>query len=289
MRVSPFISLAALLMLAPAGGMAQEEEEAAIARATEAWVVGEISKAGELYEQALAEGGLSPSDTLTAYVRIGVWRAAVGKKEGALSAFRNASIIDPEFEYPGEAGPTAKPIYEQARTEAAGQGKLEVVVKLPTEVKSGQGFTVGAGMAETLLPLFETMTVHVEDRPGHVVHEAEQPIEANMRFDVPGGVAPTAASLTVRVAAVDPQKNEWARTTRTLKVVAAAAPVVDEAPPKPKPVKRSKGFWSSPWPYVIGGAAAVVASGVAVGVVFGTRSNVVSVNAPAWQTATFSQ
>jgi hypothetical protein len=91
------------------------------------------------------------------------------------------------------------------------------------------------------------------------------------------------------VAAVDPQKNEWARTTRTIKVVAAAAPAPVAVLPPMKKKEKSKGFWSSPWPYVVGGAAVLAVSGIAIGVAVGSRSNVASVNAPAWQAATFPQ
>lgn len=285
MRLSRSVALAALLALAstPAGA-----QETPISSAAEAWEVGEIEQAGALYEQALAGGGLAPSDTLTAYVRIGVWRAATKKNDAALSAFRNAAIIDPQFAYPGEAGPSAKPIYEKARAEAAGKGKLEVVVEVPAEVKTGAPFTVGASVPEGLVLLFETMSLQVEDRPGHVVHRAEMGAETEVRFEVPGAVAPAAASLTVRVAAVDPQKNEWARTTRTIKVAAAAAPAPVTVLFPEKKKGKSKGFWSSPWPYVVGGAVVVAASSIAIGVAAGSRSNVVSVNAPTWQAATFS-
>jgi hypothetical protein len=265
------------------------DETTPIAAAEEAWTVGDIGKAGKLYEKALAEGGLSASDTLAAFVRVGAWYAATGKRDAAIHAFRNAAIIDPSFAYPDEAGPKGKPLYESARKEAAGQA-LEITVEAPKKLEPAHSFEVQATVPEALAPLFDALAIHVEDKPGDVVHVEEKALETNqVKFEVPASAAVAGRKLEVRVSALGPQKNEWVR--RTLRIPVAAPPAAPEPvaalPPKPVTTEQP-GFFATKWPYLAGGAAALVAVGVIVAVVAG-GSNVVTVNAPTWQTAGYSR
>jgi hypothetical protein len=70
------------------------------AEASAVWDRSGATDAGPIYEKALSEGGLGPVETVIAYTRVGIARAMLGKRDLALSAFRSASNIDPDFELP---------------------------------------------------------------------------------------------------------------------------------------------------------------------------------------------
>lgn len=281
--------LGGALLVAPT--LASADDTAPIAGAEEAWQVGDIDKAGKLYEQALKQGGLSPSDTLSAFVREGAWLAATGKRDAAIHAFRNAAIINPDFAYPEEAGPKGKPLYEKARKEAAGQGRLEVTVDAPKKLDPNHSFRVKASVPDALAPLFDALAIHVEDKPGHVVHVDEKALETStITFEVPPAAAVGGATLEVRVSAVGGQKNEWARTVVHIPVTKPLAPLAPVAavPPSPDEKQNEPGFFATKWPYLAGGAAAAVVVGVIIAVAAG-GSNVVTVNAPTWQSSAASR
>jgi hypothetical protein len=290
--------VAALLVTgAPALALAQETP---ISQATEAWELGKLPQAGKLYEAALAGGGLTPSDTLAAFVRVGAWRASLGKNDLALNALRNAAIIDPDFECPTLGGPRVKQLCEKARKEAAGLEKLALAVEAPEGLKMETDLALAATLPESLAPLFEAISLAVEDRPGHVVHAEERPLgdvggaggkgaSARLEFKVPAVEIPPGATLRIRVAVLDAQKNEWARATASTRVSARTLPPPTTEAPPPPPPPPSKGFWHGPWPYVVGGgilATAIVSIAVAASAGGG---DTVTVHAPTWQAASFSR
>jgi hypothetical protein len=96
-----------------------------------------------------------------------------------------------------------------------------------------------------------------------------------LHFDVPGSIALPGASIVVRVDALDGHDNRLASTESRVQVEAAAAmskepaPVIDHDKDKDKDRDKEKddkkggGFWSSPWPYVIGGAVLAAGGGAA--------------------------
>jgi hypothetical protein len=277
--------LGAILLVAPA--VVQAEEVQPIAAAEEAWAMGETAKAGKLYEAALREGGLPPSDTIAALVRSGAYKASKNDPKGALSAFRMAVIIDPTYEYPAQAGPKGKALYESAQKEASSQAPLAIELKAPEKLKPEEPFEVTAALPEQFAPLFDALSIRVEDGSGAVLHSEEKASEASVTFEVPGSVAKPATTLEVRVTAVGQQKNEWVRSVLrfTIDAPKKAAPIVavEKAPP---PARAEKGFFQTKWPFVIGGGVvAVAAAVVAVVVVTSSSPTAVSINAPTWQSS----
>lgn len=67
-------------------------DEPLLMQAAKAWDNADLTTAGQLYEKALNEGGLYPSDVLVAYSRLGTVQAAMNQQNAALSSFRVASI-----------------------------------------------------------------------------------------------------------------------------------------------------------------------------------------------------
>lgn len=280
------LSLAGALLVASLASSASAQEDAPlppIAAATEAWEVGEIDKAGKLYEDALKQGGLTPSDTMAAFVRVGVWRASKGKTDAALNAFRNAAVIDPNFELPKEAPARSKAVYDRARKEAEGQPPLVVDVKAPeAPLAPGEPFHVVGSLPEPMVPFFDALSVKVADKQGTVVHAEELPADSAVDFTIPGDVVKAGQSLTVEVSALDPQHNEWARAVATVKAKKPPPPVIDE-PAAPPPPPETAPFWSTKWPFVVGGAALLTVGVIVVATVAAGGSDVATVGAPSWQ------
>jgi hypothetical protein len=267
-------------------------DEPLLMQAAKAWDAADLTTAGQLYEKALNEGGLYPSDVLVAYSRLGTVQAAMNQQNAALSSFRVAAALDPSFELPSEAGPKAKQIYKKARTESAKQGgKLEVTAEVPTSSQPGQAFTVTAHIPEAFVPLIDSVGISVRDPsvPSMKPFTQKKPAATTISFDVPGKVVISGASLLVRVDALDGHANRWASNESRVKVdqkdlpapIVAKEPSPDDDENKEKDTKKKgKGFWSSPWPWVIGGAIVV---GTVATILMTRPTDSVDVKAPQWR------
>ena len=271
---------------------AQAEASGYLLKAAKAWENAELKKAADLYQKALDEGGLYPPDVLVAYARIGTVRAAMRQKTAALSAFRIAAVLDPSFELPSEAGRIAQRLYKKARKEAVQGGKLTVTAEVPSSANAGKPFVVVAHMDEAYVPLVVNIGITVQDPSisGGSVRPwtAKKPADTTVKFKVPGKVVVSGANLLVRVDALDGNDNRWASSQARVVVRGGKAelhfspqedPFWDE---KKKKGKKKKGgsFWTSPWPWVIGGV--VVAGGAAAYFMTRPSTDYVQVQAPTW-------
>lgn len=257
----------------------------AFGQADAAWHTGELEKSKELYEQALAEGGLEPNDVVTAHSRVGTVKAALNDTNGALSAFRVAAAIDPNFELPPESGPKAKKLFTQARKEAAAQGeKLAITLKVPDTIPARQGFTLETEIPPGFAVLVSEVVVSIEDPVTGKKWKRKKGAEPSLTFDFPKRVAVSGARLKVKAAAVDAQNNNWTVTEGKIRVEGLRdseggmdEPVPDE--PKPKP-KEKEDFFSGPIPWIVGGA--LIVGGIVLYAV--TRPpDEVTVGRPSWK------
>lgn len=266
-------------------------DETTLMQAQKAWEAAELTRAADLYDQALKEGGLYPADVLVAYARIGSVRAAMNQRNAALSAFRVAAALDPSFELPSEAGPKAKALYKQARAEAEKQGgKLDITAEVPTQSAAGATFVVTAHVPEAFVPLIVDVGITVSDPSVSSTsvkpYSEKKPAATEVQFEVPGKAVVPGANLLVRVDALDGHGNRWASSQSRVKVQArkrAVEPMPDDAMVPGEDEngkKKSGGFWGSPWPWVIGGA--VVVGGVATYLMTRPTPDA-SVGAPTWQ------
>jgi hypothetical protein len=250
----------------------------ALKRARDAWNDGDFDVAPRLYQNALDAGGLARADVVDAYVRIGAALAIYGKKRAAVVAFRQAALLDPTFTLPPEAGKRAIPLAEKARKDQRRIGSLGVSAQMQDEVSSGARFGVDVTVAPDRAPVVDSVSLEVRDRLANRAFEQSQPASGRLHFDVPARMTLPDASLVVRVQARDAHGNELLTTEKHVHVghaVVATAPVpipILRAPHAParkenkeERAERSSGggFWSTAWPYVIGGAA-LAAGGAAV-------------------------
>jgi hypothetical protein len=258
-------------------------------QADTSWHQGELEKAKEQYEQALAAGGLEPGDVVIAHSRVGVVKAALNDTNGALSAFRVCSAIDPNFQLPAESGPKAKKLFEQARKEAQAQGgeKLSLTLKAPDTIPSKQGFTLETEIPPGFAVLVSEVVVAIEDPVTGKKWKRKKSAEPSLTFDFPKRVAMPGARLKVRASAVDAQNNAWTITDGKIRVEGlrggAEGGMEDEPVPEPvKPPEKDKdsGFFSGPLPWIIGGALVV---GGIVAFAITRKPDEVSVGAPSWK------
>lgn len=244
---------------------------AALTHARQAWEDGEFDKAERDYQQALEEGGLDRAATLECYVHIGAIRAVLGKKADSVVAFRNALLIDENFTVPPEAGKKAIALAEAARHQRGRVGMLHLDVSVPDEVASGAPFAVNVLMDAAQAVLVARFALHVKDATTHKSFSAEEGAGSITHFRVPANMTLPRASLQIEVDALDNHDNQL--TTGEAHTTVRGTPVHEGALESGSGhhesgdvSKSGGGFWSTAWPYVIGGV--VLAAGAATGMYF---------------------
>lgn len=253
-----------------------------MSRANTAWGKGEFDVAEALYHEALEQGGLSRADTLHAYVYMACARVVQNKKEQAVSAFRQAVLIDPTFAVPSEAGKKAYQLGQQVKAREAHVGPFVMSLQVPSKVPSGTAFTVTVSMDASRAALLTRIGLTVTDGLGSSPYQFQEEVPQDgsdktvqMRLDVPAKVVLPNAELRVSIAGLDRHDNELVTTASHVSVgggstVGAGGILVargGDGPP-PKDQKKSGGFWSSPVPYILAGAAL---AGAGVGIYFATK------------------
>jgi hypothetical protein len=262
----------AVLTASVAPVYAQTGDNQFLPQARDAWNNADFDVAPGLYKKALDQGGLARPDVVEAYARIGAAMAIAGKKREASRAFRRAALLDPGFEVPPEAGKVAAALAAAARTAQARSGTLSLDVQVPDQVDTGSAIGIdvtvrparATPVAKIVVTTRDSLTARSDEQAASVSPGTAQ------HFDVPARLTLPDATLVVRVRAKDAHDNELVSAEKRVHVAPAAvvpAPVAVLGPAQSRPAKKeeskdSGGFWSSPWPYVIGGTALAAAGGV---------------------------
>jgi hypothetical protein len=282
-RALAFACLAIVATAASARAAEPSPGGPALRQARAAWDKGAVDVAEPLYREAIERGGLAPDEILEGYVRIGSARAVAFKKDQAIAAFRAASILDSSFEVPREAGPKGPAYANVAKRDTAKIGSLRISVQAPKEVPSGKSFRVTAQIDNAHLPIVKKVGLFAKDGTSGKEVTLESPTESSVEFDVPSEITMPNASLVVRVDALDAHANRLGSAEGRVKVGdappaepvaavagvgAAGAAATFTPPPKDEEKRKGGGFWSTPWPYVIGGVAL---AGAGAAIYFGTR------------------
>jgi hypothetical protein len=251
-----------------------------LSRARDAWSNADYEQVPSLFKKAIETGGLAKADVVDAYVRTGAALAIAGKKRPAIAAFRKAALLDPDFKLPPEAGKRALALAATARKQQARAGVLFVDVEAPAQVDVGTVVGVDVSVSPEKAPLLSAIALAARDSLAGKTYEHRATASSQVHFEIPARMALPSATLVLHVRASDAHDNELATVEKRVHV-AAATPVVASSPldilaPAPPPRRdeaatssASGGFWHSPWPYIIGGAA-LAAGGAAL--YFGTRS-----------------
>jgi hypothetical protein len=258
-------------------------------KARAAWDNGDFDEAPGLYESALSAGGLPSTDVLDAFVHIGSSLAISGKTHAAIAAFRYAALVNAGFQVPGEAGRKAVAAAEKARRDQRKVGSIGLTAQAPDEVDSGSAFGVDVTLGPPHAPLVDSVWLLARDPLAGRTYEQQAPAGPSIHFDVPARMTLPDATLLLHLEVRDAHSNQLASVEQHVhvaKVVSAAVATPFSRPgsnpsrerPAPSTARRGGGFWSSPWPYVIGGAA-LAAGGAAI--FFATRpGDEVSIGSP---------
>lgn len=265
--------LVVMVTASPVSAAEQSAGAPALEKARAMWDRGALRKAEPLYRDALEKGGLAPDQVLEGYVRLGAIRASRGKDDQAIAAFRAAAILDEGFTVPSEAGPKGPKLADKARKDTAKIGSLEITLEAPDETPAGKPFTVTVTVDEAHLPIIDKLGLVTKDGTSGKQETLEAKPEASLELEVPGTIALPDASLVVRLDALDKHGNRLASAEQRVRVPGESHAVAAAADTK-KPsssdegARTGGGFWSSPWPYLIGGVAL---AGAGAAVYFGTR------------------
>ncbi|MDB4937430.1 MAG: hypothetical protein JWP87_4402 [Labilithrix sp.] len=287
MRAFPHAVAVACFVLVTAAAPAHASESAAggpaLRQARSAWEKGSLDTAEPLYREALEKGGLAPADVLEGYVRLGSIRASNGKKDQAIAAFRAASILDSTFAVPSEAGPKGPAYAAQAKKDTAKIGSIQLSIKAPKEATSGKPFTVTASLDPAHVPIVARIGLVARDGTSGKEIVAEAKSADSVDLEVSSDLTMPSASILVRVDALDSHGNRLASAEERVRVpeggVAAGGGGGSSSAKEPgasssagsggdTTLRKGGGFWSSPWPYLIGGVAL---AGAGTAVYFGTR------------------
>jgi hypothetical protein len=272
-------------MTAVVGSAHADTGESALRAARSAWDRHDFRGAEPRYKEALEKGSLAPADVLDAYVHLASSRLIIGKKDSALSAFRAAAVIDPKFTVPSEAGRRGAALANQARKDTGKFGALKFKATIPESSEAATAVTVDTTIDDAHLPLVRKVSVLSRDSQGGKEFARSEPPAAKISFEIPASSVPGGSTLIVRVDALDAHDNRLASIEGKVTVEAEPeAPVVaggaplpaagtsKKLPADPPPLEDKSrnrgGFFSSPWPYIVGGV--LLAAGGAV-LYFGTR------------------
>ncbi len=247
---------------------------AALGKARAAWEKGIFDKAEPLYREALEQGGLAPEEVLEGFVRLGSIRAALGKKDAAIAAFRAASVLDATFTLPPEAGTKAVALAEKAKRDTAKIGSIALGARVPKDASPGKPITITATLDKAHLSVVAKIGVVAKDgTTGKQITLDAKPAE-ELDFEIGPDLVLPGANLAIRIDALDAHQNRLASVEERIRIPDAVKPDPVAVNPPPVPtapdptLRRGGSFWSSPWPYVIGGMALAGAGAAAY---FGTR------------------
>lgn len=244
-------------------------------RAKTAWSSGDMGAAEAFYREAIAKGGLAPDEVLESYVRLGTARLVLGRKDQALTAYRAAAVIDNAFTVPPEGGAKGEALAQAAKKDMSAVGTLVLGLSSPSKVKPGEAFTVRAKVDEAHAKVLTRVGLSARDgSTSKEIYLAGKPAQV-VEFEVPAKAVLPGSTLIVRVDALDSHDNRLASAENRVEVTGTKVAVVvppkgsanGSQPPK-KDDGKSGGFFSSPWPYIVGG---VLLAGAGATVVVLTR------------------
>lgn len=250
-------------MIAPASALA-DPSKAVMA----AWTKKDWSETERLARRSIEDGNLSPREVVDTYVYLGAARAMQAKKTPAIAAFRAAGALDADFLLPADAGPKVVDYANSARTDVASLGSISLRAQIPKHLEPHTTFIVKATLDAAHLSLAKKMEMLARDGTTgkEYQEEAPQPAE-NVEFTIPLKLTLPGSVIKVRVDVMDRFRNRLASIEETIEVggkntsTAAKPTSLDRLKEKDQDRKKKGGFWSSPWPYIVGGTLLLAAGG----------------------------
>jgi hypothetical protein len=272
--------LLALGMAAPASALADPPKPVA-----EAWAKKDYSETERLARRAIEDGNMSPREVVDSYVYLGSSRAMQSKKAPAIAAFRAAGALDGDFLLPADAGPKAVDYANTARSDVASIGSISFTANIPKHIEPHTTFIIKATLDAAHLSLAKKMELHAKDGTSGKEHQEEATPGELTEYRVPMDLTLPGSVIKVRVDVLDRFRNRLASIEESIEVggkapeKAGAGGALAGKDAK-KADKKKGGFWSSPWPYIVGGSLLLAAGGASAYYFFLRPPDVVTVGAP---------
>ncbi len=253
----------------PSSTSAPKSGATELARGHAAWLRGEFDSAEFLFNAAITKGHLKKAELVDAWSSLGAARTVRGNKEGALTAFRRAATLEPKFPVADEAGKRASQLADQARAET--KEALEFRIEFANDIRPNEPFSVNVTMHASHMAYVSRVVTTATLAPA--AKSIEFPPSEKMSFQLPKEFAVVDTVTTVDVRGFDVHDNEVIvdrfrvmpkAPIKAKRPVDANDRIVAGEPPKPE-AKPGKPFFSTAWPWVIGGT---LVAGAAAGFLF---------------------
>ncbi len=219
------------LLLAVRIAVADAPGADSLVRGIRAFEAGHYKQAQKLFDSALARGGLTRAQTLTAYVDLGVTLVMLGKTKSAEHAFEQAVLIDPQFTVPPHSGQQAARVADEARHKQEGVG-YRFDAQVPDKLDASAPFKVSVVIPEEQVPLVPLVRFAAAE-PGGKTFETIEPSSAHVGVEVPAEVAAAGADVTLRFELMDEHDNRLAIVEKQVRVETRAQPEVKPAKQPP--------------------------------------------------------
>lgn len=252
----------------------------------EAWAKKDYLEAERLARRSIEDGKLSPREVVDSYVYLGSSRAMLAKKAPSIAAFRAAGALDADFLLPADAGPKAVDYANSARADVASIGSISFTAKIPKHIEPHTTLTLKATLDAAHLSLAKKMEMLARDGTSGKEHldEASAPAEVT-EYIVPLELTLPGSVIKIRIDVLDRFRNRLASVEETIEVggkhasgASTASTSLYSDPQKDR--KKKGGFWSSPWPYIVGGSLLLAAGGASAYYFWLRPPDQVSVGAP---------
>ncbi len=151
-----------------------------------------------------------------------------------------------------------------ARADVASIGSISFTAVIPKHIEPHTTFIIKATLDAAHLSLAKKMELHAKDGTSGKDHTEEATPAEVTEYRVPMELTLPGSVVKIRIDVLDRFRNRLASVEETIEVGGKAAQKAGAAlaakDPK-KDAKKKGAFWSSPWPYIVGGSLLLAAGG----------------------------
>ena len=223
--------VALVLVLLVSVARAEPKGAESLTRGIQALDGKQYKQAENLFDAAIAKGGLTRVQTLTTYVDLGVTLVLLGKTDAAERAFEEAARIDPKFVVPKKSGAIALRLADQARKREDGVGPYHMDIAVPEHVPAGKAFTITVKIPGAQVEHVGLVRVAADEASGKSF-ETIEPSASRVAIEIPANLAVADATISFRFELLDTHENKLAAEDQDVAIEAAVA--VEEPQPKPE-------------------------------------------------------
>lgn len=253
--------LVALAIAAPGSAFADPPKPVA-----DAWAKKDYQETERLARRAIEDGSLSPREIVDSYVYLGSARAMQSKKAPSIAAFRAAGALDSDFLLPADVSNKTIDYAKSARADVASIGSISLTAVIPKHIEPHTTFVIKATLDAAHLSLAKKMEMHAKDGTSGKDHTEEATPAELTEYRVPMELTLPGSVVKVRIDVLDRFRNRLASVEETIEVGGkapekAAGGIASNGKNPKKDGKHKGAFWSSPWPYIVGGSLLLAAGG----------------------------